>query len=123
MKKSIKLFGAILLLISVSLSSCKSDQQKQEQVQQPLPENMKGIKELPSGKPTIQCDVCQGSGKTICPYCDGSGRRMLTQRLDDGTIVDDKVVDCPECSGYGTVECRTCGGSGKIESNSGSARK
>ena len=47
-------------------------------------------------------------GKTItCPHCDGEGQYCAEVAVVDyvnGGFLDEQLVECEECSGYGEIE-------------------
>lgn len=52
----------------------------------------------------MNCLMCKGSGRKICPACGGN----LMLRLAD----KETEIECPHCLGKGLVPCPKCWGTG-----------
>lgn len=66
-----------------------------------------------TGGQAIQCDSCDGSGRTTCYECDGDGE------YECGNCDGNGEVDCSNCDGQCDVECSNCDGEGTIEDSEG----
>jgi len=56
----------------------------------------------------VQCEVCGGSGRTLCHVCNGTGNSNYYRP-------DSKPSKCFTCKGPGRLPCSGCEGTGQVE--------
>jgi hypothetical protein len=70
-----------------------------------------------TGGDYINCEGCDGSGRTTCPDCDGNGDMECFRCDGSGT------EDCRDCDGRGSIDCSDCDGRGEIEDSDGNSEE
>lgn len=69
------------------------------------------ILNIESDNPSVECDLCGGSGEWECEECYGNGN--ITCNNCDGNGMNE--LDCNDCGSTGVIECSDCNGSGEEE--------
>ena len=55
----------------------------------------------------MKCNVCEGRGKIVCPYCEGTGKEPADSGYGTQACFKcgrDGEINCPKCNGTGVVE-------------------
>ncbi len=66
----------------------------------------------------VNCKDCEGEGDVDCPNCNGKKRVTVKIEINDKSgkkVKEEKRITCASCHGIGKLRCKTCKGLRKIQ--------